>query len=394
LDAFTAKFALGNFSDLRPYTQNYAGQKQAAVPCGSTGFRIVSRLTPALWAFALLSAWFAPCASAAGISGAGSTFAYPIYALWAQNYEKETGIRLNYQSIGSSAGVEAITARTVTFGASDAPLSAKQLADGGNLIQWPMVMGGIVPVINLEGVAPNEMTLDGDTLAKIFLGEITAWDDPALKTLNPNLNLPSAAIVVVHRSDRSGTTFNFTAYLSKVNAAWGTKVGSEMAAEWPAGIGAKGSQGVASTVQQTMGSIGYVETAYAKQNTLITAKMINKAGKAVEATSASVRAAADNWWSSSLDWARGDGISLIFTDEPGEEAWPISASTFILMPAAVKDAQEAKQALDFFAWAYAHGDQAAAELDYAPMPVSLKRLAIQKWGAIKGPDGKPVYAGN
>jgi phosphate transport system substrate-binding protein len=325
-------------------------------------------------------------ASAADISGAGATFPYPVYAKWADTYKKETGNGLNYQSIGSGGGIKQITARTVTFGASDAPLTAKQRTDGGDLMQWPMVMGGIVPVVNLDGVEANDITLDGATLAKIFLGEIKTWDDAAIKKLNPNVKLPSTAIVVVHRSDGSGTTFNFTNYLAKVSPDWKSKVGSATSVEWPAGIGAKGNEGVAGNVQQSKNSIGYVETAYAKQNKLTTTKMVNKDGKAVAANGETVQAAAAN-----ADWEHSDGFYMIITDQPGANSWPISASTFILMPKQVKDAAAAQEALNFFAWAYAKGDQAASELEYVPMPANVKKLIQSKWTEIKGPDGKPVY---
>ena len=324
---------------------------------------------------------------AADITGAGATFPFPIYAKWAEAYKAQTGIGLNYQSIGSGGGIKQITARTVAFGASDVPLTAKELADGGNLIQWPMVMGGIVPVVNLDGIKPNELTLDSDTLAKIFLGEVKTWDAAELKKLNPNAKLPSTPILVVHRADGSGTTFNFTNYLSKVSADWKSKVGSSTSVEWPTGLGAKGNEGVANNVAQTKGAIGYVETAYAKQNKLTTMKMINKDGKAVEANGQTVQAAAAN-----ADWAKADGFYLIITDQPGASAWPISASTFILMPKEVKDATAAGEALKFFAWAYKDGDKAAEELDYVPMPANVKELVMKSWAQIKGPDGKPLNA--
>jgi phosphate transport system substrate-binding protein len=326
-------------------------------------------------------------AIAADISGAGATFPYPIYAKWADTYKQETNIGLNYQSIGSGGGIKQITARTVTFGASDAPLTAKQRQDGGDLIQWPMVMGGIVPVVNLDGIMPGDLTLDGTTLAKIFLGEVKSWDDAAIKKLNPNAKLPSAAIVVVHRSDGSGTTFNFTDYLGKVSPDWKSKVGSATSVEWPTGIGAKGNEGVANNVQQTKNAIGYVEAAYAKQNKLTTMKMVNKDGKVVEANAETVQAAAVN-----ADWEKSDGFYLIITDQPGANAWPIAASTFILMPKKVNDAAAAQEALKFFTWAYAKGDKMALELDYVSMPASVVKLVESKWAEIQGPDGKPVYA--
>ena len=334
---------------------------------------------------------FAICAAptlsqAADITGAGATFPFPIYAKWAEAYKAQTGTGLNYQSIGSGGGIKQITARTVTIGASDAPLVAKELAAGGDLMQWPMVMGGIVPVVHLDGINSNDLTLDGPTLAKIFLGEIKSWDAPELKKLNPNANLPSTPILVVHRADGSGTTFNFTNYLTKVSEDW-KKVGSATSIEWPVGIGAKGNEGVANSVAQTKGAIGYVETAYAKQNKLTTMKMINKDGKAVEATPASVQAAAAN-----ADWEKADGFYLIITDQPGAASWPISASTFILMPKSVKDAAAATEALKFFAWCYKNGDESASSLDYVPMPANVKTLVQKRWMDIKGPDGKPVSA--
>ena len=325
--------------------------------------------------------------SAADISGAGATFPYPIYAKWADTYKKETGNGLNYQSIGSGGGIKQITARTVTFGATDKPLTEKERAAGGDLIQWPMVMGGIVPVVNLDGIKPNDITLDGTTLAKIFLGEIKKWDDAPIKALNPGVALPSTDIAVVHRSDGSGTTFNFTDYLAKVSEDWKSKVGAAASVEWPSGIGAKGNEGVANNVQQTKNSIGYVETAYAKQNKLTTTKMVNKDGKTVEANGASVQAAAAN-----ADWEHSDGFYLIITNQAGAGAWPISASTFILMPKSVPDAAAASEALKFFAWAYKTGDKAAEELDYVAMPDSVKKLVESRWSEIKGSDGKPVFS--
>src|SRR5882724_5897258 len=264
-------------------------------------------------------------AKAVDISGAGATFPYPVYAKWADAYKKETGIGLNYQSIGSGGGIKQIKAKTVTFGASDAPLPGKELADSG-LAQFPMVMGGIVPVVNLEGVKPGELVIDGPTLAKIFLGDIKKWDDPAIAKLNPNAKLPKQAIAIVHRSDGSGTTYNFTYYLADVSPEWKSKVGNNTAVQWPAGIGAKGNEGVANNVAQTKGSIGYVEYAYAKQNKLTFTKMINKAGKAVSPTSDAFQAAA-----ASADWKSQPGYGVILTNGTGPASWPIAGATFILM---------------------------------------------------------------
>jgi phosphate transport system substrate-binding protein len=346
-----------------------------------------SLLTAATAAIAIASA----PVKAADITGAGATFPYPIYAKWADAYKKETGNGLNYQSIGSGGGLKAIKARTVTFAASDIPQTPKELADPkGDLVQWPMIMGGIVPVVNLDGVKANDLVLDGPMLAKIFLGDIKTWDDPAIKKLNPNIQLPSAAIAVVHRADGSGTTFNFTNYLAKVSPEW-AKVGSGAAVEWPTGVGAKGNEGVAQNVQTTKNAIGYVETAYAKQNKLITTKMVNKDGKVVEANAETVQAAAAN-----ADWEKAEGFYLIITDQPGANAWPISASSFILVPKqptgpAPSDAASVAAALKFFTWAFANGDEAAKELDYVPMPAKVKALIQSRWSEIQGPDGKPVF---
>ena len=333
----------------------------------------------------LAAAAFVP-AQAADISGAGATFPYPIYAKWADAYKKVTGNGLNYQSIGSGGGIKQITARTVTFGASDMPLQPAELEKIG-VIQFPTVMGGIVPVVNLDGIKSGDLTIDGPTLAKIYLGEIKTWDDAALKKLNPNVKLPSTAIALVHRSDGSGTTFVFTNYLSKVSADWKSKVGSNTSVEWPAGIGAKGNEGVANNVGNTKGSIGYVETAYAKQNKLTTTKMINKDGKVVVATPEAIMAAA-----AGADWANAPGFYMIITNSPGAKSWPIAGATFILVPKQPKDTAAAKEALDFFAWAYKNGDKMAESLDYIPMPDSVVNLIQAKWKSeIKGDGGKSIY---
>ncbi len=326
-------------------------------------------------------------ASAAGISGAGATFPYPIYAKWADMYNKETGFRLNYQSIGSGGGIQQIKNKTVTFGASDMPLEPKVLTASG-LIQFPTVVGGDVPVVNLDGVGAGDLTLDGPTLANIYLGKITKWDDPAIKKLNPNAKLPSSAIVVVHRSDGSGTTFIFTNYLSKVSPQWKSDVGSSTAVEWPVGIGAKGNEGVSNNVTQAKGSIGYVEYAYALENKMASVKMINQAGKAVSPNSASFQAAAGN-----ADWAHSDHYYVILTDEPGADTWPIAGATFILMYKQPVDPAASAEALKFFDWAYTNGSKAAEALDYVPLPASVVAQIEKTWATeIKGPDGKPVYA--
>ena len=314
-------------------------------------------------------------AFAADITGAGATFPFPVYSKWADAYKKETGTALNYQSIGSGAGIKQIQAKTVTFGATDMPLKPEQLEKDG-LVQWPMVMGAIVPVVNLEGIKPGELVFDGATLASIYLGKITKWDDPSIAKLNPNLKLPSAAIAVVRRSDGSGTTFNFTDYLSKANDEWKTKVGSGTAVEWPTGVGAKGNEGVAGNVSQTKNSIGYVEYAYAKQNNLTYAAMVNKAGKIVQPTVAAFQAAAAN-----ADWANAGGYYLILTDQPGEASWPVTAATFILMRKEPTDKAASAEAIKFFKWAFANGDKIAEDLDYIPMPEPVAKLIEKTWSA-------------
>src|SRR5271156_332797 len=314
-------------------------------------------------------------AYAADITGAGSTFIYPVLSKWADAYKKETASGVNYQSIGSGGGIKQIQAKTVTFGATDMPLKVDQLEKDG-LAQWPMVMGAIVPVVNIEGVKPGDMALDGDTLAKIFLGEITKWDDPAIKKLNPKLNLPSTAIAVVHRADGSGTTFNFTDYLSKVSADWKSKVGSGTAVEWPTGVGAKGNEGVSGNISQTKNSIGYVEYAYAKQNKLTYTAMVNKAGKTVQPTVEAFQAAASN-----ADWANAPGYYVILTDQPGEKSWPVTASTFILMHKDPADKAASGEAVKFFKWAFANGGKMAEELDYIPMPNNVVKLIEKTWSA-------------
>ncbi|MBX3537758.1 MAG: phosphate ABC transporter substrate-binding protein PstS [Chelatococcus sp.] len=334
----------------------------------------------------LAVAAFATPAAALDISGAGASFPYPVYAKWAEAFKKETGNGINYQSIGSGGGIKQIKAKTVTFGATDAPLGGAELEKDG-LVQFPMVMGGIVPVVNIDGVKPGELVLDGDTLAKIFMGEISNWNDPAIKKLNASLNLPSQGIAVVRRSDGSGTTFNFTDYLSKVSADWKSKVGSATAVEWPVGIGAKGNEGVANNVSQTKGSIGYVEYAYAKQNKLSHTKLVNKDGKVVEPVTKTFQAAASN-----ADWNSVPGFAVVLTNEPGADSWPITAATFILVHKVPANAEHAAEALRFFDWAYAKGGALAEELDYIPMPANVVSTVKAKWASdIKDANGKPLY---
>ncbi len=345
------------------------------------------RLLKTFVAAGTLAAVSAMPALALDISGAGATFPYPIYAKWADAYKKETGSGLNYQSIGSGGGIKQIQAKTVTFGASDMPLKAADLEKFG-LVQFPTVLGGVVPVVNIDGIAPGTITLDGALLAKIFMGEVKSWNDPAIQKLNPSAKLPSQAIAVVHRSDGSGTTFIFTDYLAKTSADWKSKVGANTAVEWPVGIGAKGNEGVANNVAQTRGSIGYVEYAYAKQNKLTFTKLVNKDGKTVAPTSESFQASA-----ASADWTGTPGFGVILTDQAGATSWPISGATFILIHKQPPDPAAAAEALKFFAWGYAKGARMAEELDYVPLPSSVV-TAIQKvWVSdIKDANGKPIFA--
>jgi phosphate transport system substrate-binding protein len=322
----------------------------------------------------LAVAAFAP-ANAADISGAGATFPYPIYAKWADAYKKETGNGLNYQSIGSGGGIKQIKAKTVTFGASDAPLPGKEL-DSIGLAQFPMVMGGIVPVVNLEGIKPGELVIDGPTLAKMYLGTIKKWNDAALKKLNPNVKLPDQAIALVHRSDGSGTTFNFTTYLADVSADWKSKVGVNTSVQWPAGIGAKGNEGVANNVGNTKGSLGYVEYAYALQNKLTYTKMVNKAGKTVSPTSEAFQAAAAN-----ADWNSQPGFGVILANQPGDQSWPMTAATWILVYKKPSDPKATAEALKFFDWAYKNGAKMAESLDYVPMPAKVVKDVEAYWKA-------------
>ncbi|MBR0947368.1 phosphate ABC transporter substrate-binding protein PstS [Bradyrhizobium liaoningense] len=328
----------------------------------------------------LLGAGFVAAATsalAANVTGAGATFPFPLYSKWADAYHKETGNNLNYQSIGSGGGIKQVQAKTVTFGATDMPLKAEQLEKDG-LTQWPMVMGAIVPVVNLESVKPGELVFDGETLADIYLGKITKWNDLAIKKLNPNVKLPNEAIAVVHRSDGSGTTFNFTNYLSKVSADWKSKVGEGAAVEWPIGVGAKGNEGVSGNVPRN--SIGYVEYAYAKQNKMTYTAMVNRAGAIVQPNVEAFQAAASN-----ADWAKAPGYYLVLTDQPGERSWPVTASTFILMRKEPSDKAASTEAIKFFRWAFVKGSKTAEELDYIPMPDNVIELIEKTWSAdIKG----------
>ena len=312
-------------------------------------------------------------AFAADISGAGATFPYPVYAKWAEAYRAKTGVGLNYQSIGSGGGIAQIKAKTVTFGASDKPLSPGELEPAG-LAQFPTVIGGVVPVVNIAGIKPGDMVLNGEVLANIYLGKITKWNDPEIKKLNPSLNLPGQAVAVVHRSDGSGTSFIFTNYLSKKSPGWASQVGAASSVEWQVGIGAKGNEGVAGNVAQTSGSIGYVEYAYAKQNHLTFVRMINKDGVAVSPTAAAFQAAA-----AKTDWAHAKDFYVVLTDQSGHDSWPIAGATFILVYKQPPDAAATREALKFFKWAYADGAQLAEALDYVPLPTNTVQAIEKSW---------------
>ena len=317
----------------------------------------------------------AVCATALAedISGAGATFPYPVYAKWADAYKKQTGIGLNYQSIGSGGGIKQIKAKTVTFGASDMPLKPQELSQAG-LVQFPMIIGGVVPVMNIPGVQAGQVTLDGATIASIYLGDISKWNDARIKKLNPKVNLPDLAIAPVYRSDGSGTNFLFTDYLSKSSPKFKDTIGANTSVQWPAGIGAKGNEGVANMTAQTSGAIGYVEYAYAKQNRMTTALMINKDGKSVAPKAEAFQAAAAN-----ADWTHADGYYLILTNQPGADTWPITGASFILVYQQPPNPAATSAALKFFDWAYKNGTSMAAELDYVPLPASLIAQVRATW---------------
>jgi phosphate transport system substrate-binding protein len=331
-----------------------------------------------------LSGAFCAQVRADDISGAGATFPYPIYATWAEAYKKQTGIGLNYQSIGSGGGIKQIEQGTVTFGASDKPLQAADLKANG-LVQWPMVIGGVVPVVNIPGVKPGDLQLDGATLAAIFLGDVTRWNDPAIKKLNPTLNLPKLDIAPVTRSDGSGTNFLFTTYLSQVSPSFKQKVGADTSVQWPVGIGAKGNEGAANQTTQTSGAISYVEYAFVKQTNMVYAKLANHDGKYVAPEAKAFQAAAAN-----ADWAKAEGYYLILTDQPGAASWPITGASFILMHADSKDANTGA-ALKFFDWAYKSGTQMAEEKDYVPLPAAVIKLVEQTWTTSLKLNGKPAW---
>jgi phosphate transport system substrate-binding protein len=320
------------------------------------------------------------------INGAGATFPYPVYAKWADSYAKETQIKINYQAIGSGGGIKQITEGTVDFGASDAPLKADEL-DNAGLIQFPVVMGGVVPVVNLDGVKSGELKLTPELLADLFLGKIKKWNDPRLAAENAGVKLPDVAVTVVHRSDGSGTTWIFTNYLGKVSPAWSKSVGNDKSVSWPVGVGGKGNQGVASYVQRIKGSIGYVESAYAKQNHMIHAKLRNRDGAFVEPTEESVQAAAEG-----ADWAHASAFYVVLTDQPGKGSWPISGASFILVHRTQKGADIGRATLSFFDWGYRQGGDLARSLDYVPMPARVVDLVEKTWEKdLKDADGQKLW---
>jgi phosphate transport system substrate-binding protein len=321
-------------------------------------------------------------ALAQNVTGAGATFPAPLYAKWAEAYNKATGVRINYQSVGSGAGLRQIRGKTVDFGASDMPLKDEELAKDG-LIQFPTVIGGVVPVINLQGIQPGQLKMTGQVLGDIYLGKITQWSDPALASLNPGVRLPNEAIQVVRRADGSGTTFIFTNYLSKVNADWKQKVGEGTAVNWPVGAGGKGNEGVAAYVSRLPNSIGYVEYSYVKQNKMNFAQMRNKEGGFVSPDDANFKAAA-----ATADWSKS--FYQILTDQPGKDAWPITGATFILMHKNQDKPQQAAVVLKFFEWAYANGDQMATSLDYVPMPEPVMSVVRNHWSQIKDASGNTI----
>lgn len=321
-------------------------------------------------------------AGAQEITGAGATFPAPIYSKWAADYHKATGVKVNYQSIGSGGGIKQIDSKTVDFGASDMPLTDEVLKTKGQM-QFPTVMGGVVPVLNVKGIEPGQLKLTGQVLGDIYLGKISRWNDPAIKALNPTVALPDAAIAQVRRADGSGTTFLFTNYLSKVNAEWKSKVGEGTAVNWPVGAGGKGNEGVAAFVSRLPNSLGYVEYSYVKQNKLTYAIMQNSAGNFVKPEDDTFKAAA-----AGADWAKS--FYQVLTNQPGKQAWPITGATFILMHTKQDKPANATETLKFFSWAYKNGDKVAADLDYVPMPKAVISAIEKSWGEIKDTSGKPV----
>jgi len=329
----------------------------------------------------------APVAHAeASITGAGATFPYPVYSKWAHDYNKATGVRLNYQSIGSGGGIKQIKAKTVDFGASDAPMKPKYLKKFG-LMQWPMIMGGVVPVVHVKGIAAGQLKLSADNIADIYLGNIRSWNDRKIQANNPGLSLPAQGITVVHRADGSGTTWIFTNYLNKVSSNWKDKVGNAKSVQWPVGLGGKGNEGVAAYVKRIDGSIGYVEYAYALQNKMASVLLQNHSGNYVAPTAANFQAAA-----AGADWVHADGYYMVLTDQPGANSWPITGASFILMYKSQDNAAQARQVLKFFEYSFKNGSQAAMNLDYVPMPEAVVRMVEHTWSSVlKDASGKAVW---
>lgn len=326
----------------------------------------------------------APSGDARTVTGAGATFPYPIYAKWGHAYHEKSGVKINYQSIGSGGGIKQIKARTVEFGATDAPLTKDEL-DKDGLVQFPLVLGGVVPAVHLSGVASNQLTLDGPTLASIYLGEIKTWNDPKIAALNPGVTLPATAITPVYRADGSGTTWVFTNYLAKISPTWKDKVGNDKTVSWPAGVGGKGNEGVAAYVQRVDGAIGYVEFAYAVQNKLATAKLKNQAGQAVEPSDEAFQAAA-----AGADWKGAPGFYVVLTDQPGAHAWPIAGASFILVHKDQPDAAKAQAMLTFFDFCMRQGAEMAKQLQYVPLPTEVVEIVEQSWSQITS-QGKPAW---
>ena len=323
---------------------------------------------------------------AADMTGAGATFPYPVYSKWAENYKKATGNGLNYQSVGSGAGIKQIKAKTVDFGASDKPLKVEELNAAG-LMQFPAIMGGVVTIVNLDGIAPGAMKLTGPVVASIYLGKITKWNAPEIAALNPGMKLPAEEITVVHRADGSGTTFLFTDYLSKVSPEFKTTIGADAAVKWATGVGGKGNEGVAANVQRIKGAIGYVEWAFAKKNKIAHTQLKNKEGVFLQPDDENFKAAAAN-----ADWAKTPGFSIVLTDQPGKASWPITGVSYILMHKSQADGAKGKEVLKFFEYSFKNGDAAATELDYVPLPESVTKLVADAWKAnLKDASGKAIW---
>jgi phosphate transport system substrate-binding protein len=329
---------------------------------------------------------FSSAATAADMTGAGATFPYPIYAKWAEQYKAATGNGLNYQSVGSGAGIKQIKAKTVDFGASDMPLKAEDL-DAEGLMQFPAIMGGVVTIVNLPGITPGQLKMTGQVVGDIYLGKITKWNAPEIAAINPGVTLPAEDITVVHRADGSGTSFLFTDFLSKTNPEFKTKVGSGTAVKWVVGVGGKGNEGVAANVQRIKGSIGYVEWAYAKKNKMSHTQLKNKDGNFLQPDDEFFKAAAAN-----AEWTKTPGFGVVLTDQAGKNSWPITGVSFILMHKVQADAAKGKEVVKFFDWAFKSGGNAAVELDYVPLPASVVKLVQDSWKAnLKDASGKAIY---